>query len=70
MLYKDGKLEKCAFCIIDVMIFLLFKEKKTLVQTPFKLEDLELFILSPSLPTSAALKFKDTLKYGRSHSVF
>jgi hypothetical protein len=52
------------------MVFVLHKEKKTLVQAPFKLEDLETVVLSPSLPTHAALKLKDTSKYGRSHCIF
>jgi hypothetical protein len=51
------------------MIFVLYREKKTLVQSPLKLEDLETVIMSPSLPTSAAFKLKDTKKHGRSHII-
>ena len=30
-LYRDGELIKCHLCIIDVMVIVLYKEKKTLV---------------------------------------
>ena len=69
-LYRDGEMFKCHLCIIDVMVFVLYREKKTLAQTPFKIEDLEEMIMSPSQPTSSAFKLKDTQKYGRSHCIF
>jgi len=59
-LYRDGEMFKCHLCIIDVMVFVLYREKKTLAQTPFKIEDLEEMIMSPSQPTSSAFKLKDT----------
>ena len=68
-LFMNNELFKCSLVIVDIMVFLLYREKKTLVTQPIKLEDLSTLILSPSLPTTAALKLKDTKNHGSSHVI-
>jgi hypothetical protein len=54
-LYMQGDLFKCSMVIVDTTIFLLYREKMTLVTQPFNVADLLILMLSPSLPTTAAL---------------
>ena len=56
--------------IVDCKVYLMYKDSKRTIYTPFDLTELTSLVMSPSNPMSAAFKLKDQEKLGRSHIVF
>ena len=66
----DSKIIETIFAIVDQKVYILYKDTKMNVYTPFDLEELAAVVMSPSNPMSAAFRMKDCKKLNRSHIVF
>jgi len=49
---------------------LIFKESKGTLYTPFSINEIDMMIMSPTMPTAGAFKLKNSKKHGRSHIIF
>ena len=60
------------FVVADDVAVLLFKEKKNIVVTPFKIDDVIEFTLAENAPSACAIQVDKTVedKIGRSHLIF
>jgi len=56
--------------IVDSQIFLFYKESMVTIYNPFKLNEIEALVMSPSNPMSAAFLMKDPQRFNRSHIIF
>ena len=64
------KIIDATLVIVDCKVYLLYKDSKRTIYTPFDLTELTSLVMSPSNPMSAAFKLKDQERLGRSHIVF
>lgn len=60
------------FVLADDIAIFLFKDKKNIVVTPFKITDVRDFVLAENVPSACTLQVDETVedKIGRSHLIF
>ena len=56
--------------VLNNVVYLLYKDSKNTMYTPFKVKDIAAMIMSPTLHTAAAFKLRDSRKLKRSHIIF
>lgn len=69
-IYQEKKVIETLLTVLHNTVYLMYKDSKNTMYTPFKVKDIQAMIMSPTLHTAASFKLKNPLKLKRSHIIF